>query len=296
MNLKHLALVAVTLLFSLAPKPADAQVARPIVGKDSEYTSKAGDTLLSIAEGHRVAIEHLAFANGYPTDISHIVPGTKVRVPGRRVLPANPPKDGLVLNIPERGIYRFVGGKFQEFIPVSVGNPPEALTPTGSFHVIEKIVNPTWYPPSWAESQTPVGPGPKNPLGDRWIGLSAPLVGIHGTNNPVNVGGSVTHGCIRCYPNEIRKLFPKVKVGLPVRIEYETAKVGKGPSGELYLVTFPDVYSRSNPNVRSAKLLDKVGMGSLMSDPNFASKVELTLGLALDLSRELARTQETSKI
>lgn len=296
MKPQYLTVLVLSLLIGISSTIAQAELVRPLVGEDVEYTTKEGDTLLSIAQEHRVAIEHLAFANGYPTNVARILPETSLRIPARRVLPKNPPKNGLVLNIPERGIFRFADGQFQDFFPVSVGNPPDALTPIGSFHIIEKVVNPTWYPPSWAESQVPVPPGPDNPLGDRWIGLSAHLVGIHGTNNPVNVGGSVTHGCIRCYPNEIRDLFTKVEVGLPVRIEYETAKLGKGSNGELYLVTFPDVYSRSNPNSLSTKILDKVGLGSLMNDRNFAAKVELTLGMTLDLNREKERVHEMKKL
>ena len=41
----------------------------------------------------------------------------------------------------------------------------------------------------------PAGPG--NPLGTRWMGLSAPAVGIHGTPDAASIGYSASHGCIR---------------------------------------------------------------------------------------------------
>lgn len=263
---------------------ATADLVRPVVGEDRVYVAKEGDTLLSIAKANRLAIEHLAFANGYSLTAVKVLPGTKLFIPGARVLPANPPKDGLVLNVPERGLYRFKNGAFVEFFPVAVGNPPEATTPIGQFAVIEKIKDPTWYPPAWAKMSGPVGPGPNNPLGDRWIGLSAHMVGIHGTNNPINVGGAVTHGCIRCYPEDVRDLFEKVSVGLPVRVEYEVAKLGRKKDGSLHLVSFEDLYTKTKPLEAAGKLLSKVGKESLLNDPNFKGRVELQMGRLLDLA------------
>jgi L,D-transpeptidase ErfK/SrfK len=254
-----------------------------MVGKVQTYQTEVDDDLLKIAKSHHLAVEHLAFANGYPITAVQVLPGTELVIPGQHILPANPPRTGLVLNIPERCIYRFQNGRFIEFIPVGVGHPPSAQTPVGNFHIIEKVVDPTWYPPSWNKDTTPVGPGPQNPLGERWIGLSAPRVGIHGTNDPLNVGGPVTHGCIRCYPDQIKDLFQHVAVGMPVRIEYETAKLGKDAAGNLYLVTFPDLYKRMDPVKRSAELLKKVGRAGLMQNRNFAGRVKLSLGTPLPL-------------
>lgn len=259
------------------------QVAQPMIGQPKTYSSQVEDDLLTIAKANNLAVEHIAFANGYPVTAVQIVPGTELVIPLQRILPANPPRTGLVLNIPERGIYRFKDGKFVEFVPVGVGKPPTAETPIGQFHIIEKVINPTWYPPAWNGDTTPVGPGPKNPLGERWIGLSAPRVGIHGTNDPLNVGGPVTHGCIRCYPDQVKELFQHVHVGMPVRIEYETAKLGKDAAGNLYLATFPDLYKKMDPVQRAEALLKKVGKAGLMSQRNFAGRVGLTMGLPLPL-------------
>ena len=60
-------------------------------------------------------------------------------------------------------------------------------TPLGHFQIVVKQKNPWWFPPtqdSWAAGAKPVPPGPGNPLGTRWMGLSAPGVGIHGTAEP----------------------------------------------------------------------------------------------------------------
>lgn len=263
--------------------PATAQFIRPVVGEDTEYVAQEGDTLLKIATKHGLAIDHLAFANGYPITAVNIVPGSVLTIPGRRVLPADPPHTGLVLNIPERGLYRFQDGKFVDFLPASVGQPPKYPTPVGQWHIIEKVVDPWWYPPSWAKDRKPVPPGPQNPLGDRWIGLSATRVGIHGTDDDDDVGAEVTHGCIRLYPKEVRMLYNQVSVGMPVRIEYEVAKLGRDPkTGHVMIVNFPDIYKRVNPVGRSSELLKKLGKPSLSKDRRFVSKLGLTLGTMLD--------------
>ena len=64
----------------------------------------------------------------------------------------------------------------------------------------------------------PIPPGPGNPLGTRWMGISAPAVGIHGTPDPASIGYSVSHGCIRMLIPEVEWLFNQVDVGTPVYI------------------------------------------------------------------------------
>ena len=64
----------------------------------------------------------------------------------------------------------------------------------------------------------PVPPGPGNPLGTRWMGLSAPGVGIHGTDEPWSIGHSESHGCIRMQVPSAEWLFNRVRVGTPVFI------------------------------------------------------------------------------
>jgi lipoprotein-anchoring transpeptidase ErfK/SrfK len=93
-------------------------------------------------------------------------------------------------------------------------------TPAGRFHIVVKWVNPWWYPPPdpWAAGESPVPPGPGNPLGTRWMGLSAPGVGIHGTPEPQSIGYSLSHGCIRMLIPQAEWLFDHVDVGTTVFI------------------------------------------------------------------------------
>jgi hypothetical protein len=93
-------------------------------------------------------------------------------------------------------------------------------TPLGRYSIVWKARNPWWYPPEgqWAHNLDPIPPGPGNPLGTRWMGLSSPGVGIHGTPDRASVGYSRSHGCIRMYVPHAEWLFSRVRVGTPVVI------------------------------------------------------------------------------
>jgi lipoprotein-anchoring transpeptidase ErfK/SrfK len=93
-------------------------------------------------------------------------------------------------------------------------------TPLGQFQIVVMWKNPWWYPPPdpWAAGERPTPPGPGNPLGTRWMGLSSPGVGIHGTPNSASIGYSLSHGCIRMLIPQAEWLFDHVRIGTPVYI------------------------------------------------------------------------------
>jgi lipoprotein-anchoring transpeptidase ErfK/SrfK len=93
-------------------------------------------------------------------------------------------------------------------------------TPLGRFEIVAMWKNPWWYPPNspWAAGEQPVPPGPGNPLGTRWMGISSPGVGIHGTPDSASLGYSASHGCIRMAIPQAEWLFDHVTVGTPVYI------------------------------------------------------------------------------
>ena len=93
-------------------------------------------------------------------------------------------------------------------------------TPLGRWSVVVKWRNPWWYPPksTWARGQKPIPPGPGNPLGTRWMGLSASGVGIHGTPDDSSIGYSASHGCIRMHISDAEWLFNHVNIGTTVFI------------------------------------------------------------------------------
>jgi lipoprotein-anchoring transpeptidase ErfK/SrfK len=113
----------------------------------------------------------------------------------------------------------YSGMKYRRFFAVATGQR-QYPTPLGRFSIVVKWKNPWWYPPDspWAQGQKPIPPGPDNPLGTRWMGLSAPGVGIHGTPSDTSIGYSVSHGCIRMHIPQAEWLFNHVGVGTTVFI------------------------------------------------------------------------------
>ena len=113
----------------------------------------------------------------------------------------------------------YSGMKYRRFFAVATGQR-QYPTPLGRFSIVVKWKNPWWYPPDspWAQGQKPIPPGPDNPLGTRWMGLSAPGVGIHGTSSDASIGYSVSHGCIRMHIPQAEWLFNHVGIGTTVFI------------------------------------------------------------------------------
>jgi len=123
----------------------------------------------------------------------------------------------IVVRRDSRRLQLWRGMRLIRTFPVAVGTASYP-TPIGSYRVVSKQRHPTWNPPSspWAAGLGPVPPGPANPLGTRWIGTSAPGIGIHGTPAPWTVGTAASHGCIRMYMWHVEWLFERVNVGSPV--------------------------------------------------------------------------------
>jgi lipoprotein-anchoring transpeptidase ErfK/SrfK len=113
----------------------------------------------------------------------------------------------------------YVGAKLVRTFGVATGQSVYP-TPTGTFNIVDMQRNPWWRPPDspWAQGLKPIPPGPGNPLGTRWMGLSAPGVGIHGTPDDASIGYSASHGCIRMHIPDAEWLFTHVELGTPVVI------------------------------------------------------------------------------
>ena len=125
----------------------------------------------------------------------------------------------IVIRRHSNQLFLYDGMRYRRLFGVATGQS-QYPTPLGRFRVVVKWKNPWWYPPNspWALGQKPIPPGPNNPLGTRWMGLSAPGVGIHGTPSDASIGYSVSHGCIRMHIPEAEWLFNHVEVGTTVFI------------------------------------------------------------------------------
>jgi L,D-transpeptidase ErfK/SrfK len=123
--------------------------------------------------------------------------------------------DRIVISIPDHKLVLLSGNSVLKIYDVAVGKP-STPSPRGEFTIISHVKNPTWYGPHIA-----VPPGKNNPLGTRWMGLSAKGYVIHGTNVPSSVGKSASHGCFRMRQDDLEELFEMVDVGVVVELRGE---------------------------------------------------------------------------
>jgi lipoprotein-anchoring transpeptidase ErfK/SrfK len=167
---------------------------------------------LDVGELMRKIVHQLAANTRLPMHFSTqtVEPRVLLTAASRRV---------IVINRANNVLSLYKGTKMWQQFHVATGQAAYP-TPAGRFRIVVKWVNPWWYPPAspWAAGESPVPPGPGNPLGTRWMGLSAPGVGIHGTPQPQSIGYSLSHGCIRMLIPQAEWLFNHVDVGTTVFI------------------------------------------------------------------------------
>jgi L,D-transpeptidase ErfK/SrfK len=178
-----------------------------------------------------------------------------VRLPTYHVLP-DAPHEGLVVNLPELQLYDYgVDRERPEVLALAIG---DELDPSliGRFRVGNKRANPVWNVPASIRAERPelpaqVPPGPDNPLGPYWLTIGQTSYGIHGTNNRWSIGREATHGCLRLYNDVVERLFERTRTGTPIRIVYQTVKLGV-QDGIVYVEAHPDRYRRDPDRVEHA--------------------------------------------
>jgi L,D-transpeptidase ErfK/SrfK len=240
-------------------------ISERLFGDITHDVAGAEDALIDIARRNRVGYEELVLANpGVDRWLPR--PDTQVVLPTRFILPWGA-REGIVVNLAESRLYYFPkprrgAPRVVETFAVSAGRN-EWPTPRVSTRISRKLKNPAWYPNAAVRAEhaadgdplpAVVPPGPDNPLGP-WV-LKLGIPGgyfIHGTRRPFGIGMSVTHGCLRLYPEDIEALFPMVEPGTPVRIITEPYKATwKG--GVLYLEAHPPLDDEGNLKVDRAAL------------------------------------------
>jgi L,D-transpeptidase ErfK/SrfK len=215
-----------------------------VIGTPNLYKIGPKETLLDIARKHGLGYNEVDLL--FPRMDAWIPPtGKKISIPTFWVLPPSQHQQ-MVINVPELRLYFFdKASSTVQTYPIGIGDEGWE-TPLGTFFVNDKRTNPTWYIPAslqekYGMAQMP--PGPDNPLGDYVMKFSAGAYGVHGTAMPWGVGRLVSHGCIRCYPEHIKILFPQVPMGTKLEIVYEPIKFGQN-NGQVFVEAHPDVYKK----------------------------------------------------
>jgi lipoprotein-anchoring transpeptidase ErfK/SrfK len=113
-------------------------------------------------------------------------------------------------------------GELLAFYPASVGSD-EKPTPSGVLKVTSIDARPNYrYNPDYkfkgvkSKESFTIQPGPNNPAGTHWIGLSSDSYGIHGTPYPAKVSKSESHGCVRLTNWDVDRLAKLLKKGTEV--------------------------------------------------------------------------------
>lgn len=257
-----------------------------VIGTMRQYRVKE-DTMLDIARHFDLGYNELMLL--YPEVDPWLPPGGEVlRIPTRWVLPLFD-KRGIVINVAELRLYLFLPeiGLVKTY-PIGIG-VREHPTPFGTFKVVDKEKDPTWdIPPSLRAEfggRLQIPPGPENPLGAYWIGLSGGSYGIHGTNSPWGIGRLVSHGCIRLYPEDIERLFPLVELGMPVKIVYEPVKFGL-ERGKVYVEVHPDIYHRCQDlTAHGVDLALSSGLMPYINLPSLLRALKEKEGIPVDVTR-----------
>ncbi len=175
------------------------------------YTVKSGDVLVRIGREYKVPAEALMRINGIK-DASKLRADEKIKVV-KGPFNVKIYKSDFRLDVYLQDLY---------VRSYRVGLGVDQGTPEGVWRVKERLSNPTYFPSASAsEKRIVAADDPKNPLGERWIGLEGiegdaagrPGYGIHGTIEPDSIGKAVSLGCVRMHNEDVEVLFDLLQVG-----------------------------------------------------------------------------------
>ena len=117
------------------------------------------------------------------------------------------------------------GNRLLAGFPVSFGGNRDPL-PIGHMKITSEVKNPHFtYDPRLLrtakphEVKTKLPPGPNNPAGLMWLGLSKPHWGIHGTDEPSQMARVETNGCVRMTNWDVLRLAALVNPGIEVQVQ-----------------------------------------------------------------------------
>lgn len=291
MNLKIFVLITVIpllLISSVAAGVFTCAEDGTVIGSVRTYKTRGGESLIELARRFGLGYNEITEAN---PKLDPFVPGDNIAitVPTAWVLPDLSSYDGLVINLSEMRIYYFYVKKKSSVItfPIGIGSEGKE-TPEGTFRIVEKIVNPSWYVPESILKEKPelpkvVPPGPDNPLGSHAMRLSERSILIHGTNRPYAVGRKASHGCIRMYPEDIPKLFEMVPQKAKVTIVRQPVKVGR-VNDRVYIEIHRDKEKDINYFNEAVRLLVKKRLFQSVDKEKMLAALREKRGVPVDIS------------
>ena len=121
-------------------------------------------------------------------------------------------KRTIVVSLEDRKLAVVEDGQVKKVYTVAVGKP-STPSPVGTFTIQRRVKNPIYQ-----HEGKLIQPGPANPVGTRWMGLSIKGYGIHGTNEPKSIGKAASHGCVRMAKKDLEEMYEMVSVGDTVEL------------------------------------------------------------------------------
>lgn len=178
------------------------------------------------------------------------------------------PKRIIVVSLEDRKLALVEDGQVKKVYTVAVGKP-STPSPVGTFKIERRAMNPTY-----SHNGRMVLPGPGNPVGTRWMGLSIHGYGIHGTNEPKSIGKAASHGCIRMAKADLEEFYALVAVGDTVELvgerNEETAQLfgtdanPAAPTTAQPVLTAKAVVTESEPATESLIVTDAIAPVALV--------------------------------
>ncbi len=240
-----------------------APIADRIVGGEFDFVVAEGNSFTSIGSRFGESPKILARENGQQVT-DRLKAGETIHIDNRHIVPLEA-SDLIEVNLPQRMLFHFECGRLSGAYPVAIGQPGKQWqTPIGWLSVIQMREDPTWRVPASIQREEEeqgkevadeIEPGPNNPLGKYWIGLSFPVIGIHGTNHPISVYSYRTHGCVRLHPEDIEALFNAINLNDLGEIVYFPMMLAHLDDGRVFLESERDIYHKGKGGIEAVRAL-----------------------------------------
>lgn len=126
----------------------------------------------------------------------------------------------VVADKASKTLYAYNGNRLIATYPTTVGSDGTP-TPHGTYRVVNKVKMP-WYKATidngGSKQVFMLPPGPNNPVGVVWLGLSRPSYGIHGSPLPEGISRQASHGCVRLTNWDALEVYANIDSGASVEI------------------------------------------------------------------------------
>lgn len=127
----------------------------------------------------------------------------------------------VVADKASKTLYAYNGDKLVATYPTTVGSTATP-SPTGTFKIVNKVKMP-WYKSTVKSGDKKevfmLPPGPNNPVGVVWMGLSKPSYGIHGSPVPEGISRQASAGCVRLTNWDVLEVYANIENGASVELK-----------------------------------------------------------------------------